>query len=359
MRVMLVCATFPPDKCGIGDYTAELARHLRAAHVETLVLTSQARTSRDGPPACRTMREWRIGELAALRRAISEWQPDIVHVQHPGQGYGRRWLPWLVPLIAFSARRKVVQTWHERYSRSRAPRVLLKAVVPGALVVVRPDYVEGLHPSMRWSVRRRLLRYIESGPTIPVCALDSAALAALRDRYLDGQRRLIVFFGFLYPHKRVEQVFDVCDPATDRIVIAGEATADAEGYRAALAERAASPPWTGKATLAGFMAAHDIAALLAAADAVVLPFQHGGGNWNTSIHAATSQGTFVVTTSTERTGYDAREHVWYTAADDVDAMRTALSHNAGRKRSSSDSHARWTKIAAEHAALYRELTGVA
>ena len=34
-------------------------------------------------------------------------------------------------------RRKVVQTWHEGYSRRNVPKLLLKVVVPGGLVVVR------------------------------------------------------------------------------------------------------------------------------------------------------------------------------------------------------------------------------
>jgi glycosyltransferase involved in cell wall biosynthesis len=168
---------------------------------------------------------------------------------------------------------------------------------------------------------------------------------------------LIVYFGFLYPHKRVERLFDVCDPTTDRLVIAGEATVDALSYRDDIANRAASPPWAGRATLTGFMPAKDIAALLAAADAVVLPFQHGGGNWNTSIHAARSQGTFVVTTSDDRSGYDPAAHVWYTTIDDVNGMRTALAQHAGRKRASDAGYDVWKDVAAKHVALYRELLG--
>jgi len=97
--------------------------------------------------------------------------------------------------------------------------------------------------------------------------------------------------------------------------------------------------------------------LLAVADAVVLPFRDGGGEWNTSIHGATLQGTIVITTSQSGSGYDKKHHVYYAKVDDVQEMRSALEVYAGRRRED-DAHPdknAWREIAAEHHLLYEHL----
>ena len=71
--------------------------------------------------------------------------------------------------------------------------------------------------------------------------------------------------------------------------------------------------------------------MLAAADAVVLPFRSGGGSWNSSIKAAAVQGTFVLTTSTERHGLDPDGNVYYARPSDAKDLMEALRRHLGRR----------------------------
>lgn len=360
MRVLIVTGSFPPDRCGVGDYTASLYRKLAVdPRVEVAVLTSARGPLQepvaDEPNVFRSMRSWRLDQAGALLRVVREWAPDIVHIQYPTQGYAGAALPWFVPHLARLSGAQVVQTWHEPYSRSSALRLLIQTTLRCAVVVVRPDYRDLLHRWLRWVFAGKRLRYIRSASTLPPCTANEVELDELRQRLLRGRRRLIVFFGFLYPHKRVELLFEVADPATDAIVIAG-AIDPTDAYAARIAQLAATPPWNGHATLLGYLPAPEVTALLAAADAVVLPFQLGGGDWNTSIHAATQEQAFVLTTSNTAAGFDAGQNVYFARPDDVPDMKAALARHGGRRRGGSTARPdAWAWIANEHVELYGEL----
>ena len=200
-----------------------------------------------------------------------------------------------------------MQTWHERYSRRYVPKLLLKAVVPCGLVVVRPQYKEKLLPVLRWALRNKRFVFIRNASVFPKIALGEQEKDILRRQYLRTQKRLILFLGFVYPHKGVELLFEIADPALDQIVIAGKIMDEDGDYHKEIMRRALAGPWLGKVTITGFLPTADVAALLAVTDAVVLPFRDGGGEWNTSIHAAVLQGAFVITTSVMEKGYDVKK----------------------------------------------------
>jgi glycosyltransferase involved in cell wall biosynthesis len=360
VKVLIVTGSFPPMKCGIGDYSFYLANALAAdPEIEVAVLTSaDAKVEGAAERVTRfsVMNRWSLAEARKIIEVIRNWSPDIVHIQYPTQGYRHGRLPWLLPAIAFFLGKKVVQTWHEGYSRRDTPELLLKSIIPSTLVVVRPGYEGNLHPALHWALWNRQCIYIPNASTIPRVALDEREKLKIRARYLKSQKRLVVFFGFVYPHKGVELLFDIANPATDCIVIAGEMGNDS-AYSLEIERRASAEPWRGKVTVTGFLSPADSAALLSAADAAVLPFRLGGGEWNTSIHAAVIQGTFVVTTSLNQTGYDQTRNVYYSKVDAVSEMKSALDDYSGtrRKYTADVDSDEWHNIAIRHRSLYETL----
>lgn len=356
---MLITGSFPPMHCGVGDYTCKLAGALaEKADLCVTVLTSRgAETPKAGSFEVQpVMRSWTMKDAPSAIGAIRRWAPDIVHIQYPTQDYRDGSLPSLLPLIASFMGRKIVQTWHETYLRREALGLLLKSIVPSRLVVVRPKYEELLHSMLRWALWGKHARFIPNASMIGIASLDANGRECVRAKYLDGQKRLIVFFGFLYPHKGVEQLFEICNPATDRIVIAGEMNAVPE-YRAEIMKRIAQPPWQGRVTVAGFLSSGDIAELLAAADAVVFPYRTGGGEWNTSLHGAVLNRAFVLHTSLHATGYDPKRNTYSARIDDIEEMRVALQRYAGTRRGDDPDLdcADWRSIAEAHETVYKDL----
>jgi len=361
LRVMLITGSYPPMKCGVGEYTKKLAEALAALpEVSVSVLTDiRAReySHESNVEVMPLIKAWRIREVFQFLSLLRRWKPDIVHIQYPTQGYyENRLLPWLIPLAAFLLLKKVVQTWHEFYGDPPDLKLLLKAIVPMQLVVVRPQYWEHLHPKLQKILRKEKITFIRNGSTIHQKTLSKPEQADERRKYIKQQKRLIVFFGFVYPHKGTELLFDIADPELDQIVIAGQFGDDAE-YHKNIIERASTSTWTGKITFTGFLSPDDAATLMAVADAVILPFRTGGGEWNTSIHGAVLQGAFVLTTSQALNGFDEARNVYYAKIDDVLEMKAALNRYAGKRRGYDPAIDidEWQQIAAEHYSLYKSI----
>lgn len=355
MKVLLVTGSYPPMKCGVGDYTSSLAGALAALpEVGVTVLTTRSEagaTPGQGVDVQRTLKSWNIGEWRTVYRAVRDLRPDVVHVQYPTQGYANGFLPFVVPLISWLLGSKVIQTWHEGCLLRRLPHLFFQAIVPGGLIVVRPNYRESLRPVFRWALWNKSFRFIGNAAIVPQAKLSDDERKALRERYLQGQRRLIVFFGFVLPAKGVELLFDIADPKTDQLVIAGHLI-DADSERK-IRLRQADSAWIGRSTITGSLEAGAAAALMAVADAVVLPFRQGGGEWNSSIHAAELQGTFVLTTSKTVNGYQAESNAYFARIDDVQEMKAALQAHAGTRRPVGSEPYGWSQIARDHMLSYR------
>lgn len=354
MRVLLVAGTFPPAHCGVGDYAEKLAMALAKEPGMTIgvLTTQQTNTSRaDGVAILNKALSWRLGELFALVRSVWAWRPDVLHIQYPSQGFFERVLPDVLPIVCRLLQIKVVQTWHEPYRLRRLPQLLLNLLGANGLIFVRPNYLDLLPRSFQAIVKHFQFSVIPNASSLPICKLSTREVADLRHSYLMGKTRLIVFFGFLYRSKGVEQLFEIANPLSDRLVLVGP-VADPE-YQAQLKAKAALRGWEDNVQFAGFLPSEMAANLLAAADAVLLPFLSGGGEWNTSIHAAQSQGTLVITTSKSPAGDDPVANMYTAAPGSIDEMRDALNRLSGRHSPPRSPDAQWGEIAGAHLAFYQ------
>jgi glycosyltransferase involved in cell wall biosynthesis len=185
--------------------------------------------------------------------------------------------------------------------------------------------------------------------------LNAAERSAVKSRYEAKSHNLLAYFGFASPLKGIEHLFEIADPALDRIVLICDLEA-ANSYHRKLLELVGSEPWREKAFVTGFVAPEEAGRILAAADAAVYPFLGGVARRNTSVLASRVQGTFVVTTSSERRGYSEEDNGYYAAPGDYTGMRAGLRAHVGQ-RTADDARqpADWKEIADEHIRLYRDV----
>lgn len=356
MRILLAAGSLPPHRCGVGTYTGDLARGLAAVPgVSVAVLTAAGGEEDAGYELLYPRHGWSLRGALQIVRQIRRWRPDVAHFQYPAHGYGPHPLPWLLPWMARLMGIRIAISWHE-YHRRLHLIDLPNALVPGGLVVARPRFLERLSPLYRRLIRHKKFRQIAVASSIPGVELTPEKRAALRRSFAAETARMIAYFGFVYDHKGVEDLFTIADPATDVLVLVAELHDDDE-YQRHIAALVSSPRWSGRAFVTGYLPPVEVAEVLAAADAAVFPFRHGCGPWNTSLPAAAAQGTFVVTTSTERRGYDPEQHIHYAAPGDLDGIRQALRERAGQRVPAKDAfrRAEWKRIVDAHLDLYREL----
>lgn len=355
MRVLLVAGTYPPGQCGIGDYVAKLAQGLAAdGSIQVGVLSQEGSPPppRPGVELLAGVDDWRLRNLPQALRSIRRWRPDLVHLHYPAQSYGRNLLPNLLPLACRLLGLRVVQTWHEPWGLLGAPRFLVQRMAAHALIFVRPNYLALLPRPLRALLAGCRQETIMSAGALPTSNLSAKVRAGVRARHLKGKDKLVVFFGFLYPAKGVARLFEIADPGVHALVIAGP-TGD-PAYMAQLKASASAHGWGEDVQYTGFLAANQAADLLAAADAVVLPFVAGGGDWNTSLHGALAQGTLVITTSAQPTGYDQARNLYTAGTSDIADMRRALLALAGRRVPPPPADDPWVGIARSHQAVYQQ-----
>lgn len=358
-RILLITGSYPPDGCGVGDYTAGLARALSRRHsLQVNVLTHGAGSTDPGDAFVRrTVARWDWRSISVLFKELARVRPHLIHLQFPTQGYGRYWTPWLLPLLFRARGLLVVVTWHEYLGR-RPLRQLAAACVADAFVVVRPGFRAAMPSAIAWMVSRREIAFIPGASAIPFRSLEGAARDIYRTSIGSGRRTVVVYFGFTYPAKGTLRLFELLDPSRHFLVLAGRLD-PADEYQRRVISLAGSDRWRGSTAVMGFLPATEIALHLAGADAVILPFTDGGGIWNSSLHAAVVQGTFVLTTATERNGYDEESNTYYAHPGDLAEMRAALDRYAGRRsvRDPARVGDAWDEVARAHLRLYARTIG--
>jgi len=108
-------------------------------------------------------------------------------------------------------------------------------------------------------------------------------------------------------------------------------------------------------SIIGFLPEEQLANLLAASDAVVLPFRDGAGAWNTSVDGAVTQGVLVITTSLVEIGYNKEKNIYFSQPGNVEEMIMAIEKYAGHHISSKPQTDEWQNIAEQHFHVYKEV----
>lgn len=361
MKVLLVSGSYPPMRCGVGDYAARLARALaRHESASVVVLTSKSAVPAEygnGIEVLPAISSWNRRAMGDYRPLLRRFRPDVLHVQFPTQGYDL--IDGLVAmsfLCRFVHHMPVVVTLHEYLPTDYSPTARLMyelAFAATRIIVVRPEFRERIPSVARWLLPRRKFDLVRNASVVPRASLGALERNTLRRELGCRAARLIVFFGFMYEHKGVDLLFQIADAAQHHLLFIG-ALAPGDAYHARLMQLANSEQWRDKVTFSDFVEADAAARLMAAADAVVLPYRRGGGEWNSSLHAALSQDSFVLTTSPERSGYDESMNVYYARPEDVLEMRAALLRYQDRRftrQAGSDDP--WREIARRHVDIYR------
>lgn len=354
MRVLLISGSFPPIKCGVGDYSAKLAQALAAQPgMEVEVLTSPGAAACPGVSLIMPDISWTWKDMGKIVRSVKEFAPDLVHIQFPTEGYGKNTMPFWIPLALCFTGFRVVQTWHEPLRWRSLYWYLPAALLRGGLVVAEPDFSELAAAWVRPFLKYKQVRFIPVGSSIPRVDLDIPERTAIRSRFCGEGERLIAYFGFASPSKGIELLLELADPVHDKLVLLCELN-ETDLYQKSVLDKIHSGVWHDRVTVTGFLPPEEVGSVLAASDAAVFPFVNGVAFRNTSFLAARNQGTFVLTTSRKRQGYAADENVYYALPGDVASMQQALDCYAGHHGALIPGSGEWSRIAEQHTVLYRD-----
>jgi len=310
MRVLWV-TTFPPRRCGIGDYASDLASQIsRNRDPELRIVTypdgvAQRVARENGFEVSRSLGGASPnGNLAA---EIRSFDPDLLHLQ--SASFLHR--PSVNEAVA-ACEVPLITTVHDTPGSWRAFRVLrgLRRVYERSrrLLVHSPEVgriLSGLH-----AVDADRIVTLPHGVDLDKYSPHAPTGDALRNFGLSG-RRIVLFFGFVRPGKGLEtllrawQRIEASHPDTV-LVLAGGIPSDPRRYHLLLKNEADYPRELMNLAAAlgisdrllstGYVPGHLVPGLLASSEVVVLPYVnaiHQSG----PLHKSLASGRAIVATN--------------------------------------------------------------
>jgi glycosyltransferase involved in cell wall biosynthesis len=273
VKVALITGICPPGECGVGDYTACLDKALRAAGVESQVIASG---------------DWNASSALGVRRSLREQNFDIVHIEYPTVGFGRRLGPQALSLL-----QSCVVTIHEASQRHLLRKL---ALLPFS---VRPERIIFTSRFERQFGRTWAPWISRVSSVIPVGS--NIIVGAGR-----GPRNLceVVHFGLIMPGKGVEQVVELSRLIKSaglslKVRVIGKAPLRSVDYLERLRSETAHLPMIWDLDLSE----EQVAEKLADASIAYLPYPDGASERRTTLKAALLNGVAVLTTRSSQTSH--------------------------------------------------------
>ncbi len=323
MRVLFVTGEYPPLVGGIGDYTRHLVQELVHLGIEVGVLTRRGATPTEKAASGRAVtvfpevERWRLPVLELVRRRATGF--DLVHLQYQAAAFD---LGAAGPLMADWLRWRggppVVVTFHDLRVpylfpkagplRSAAVRRLARRA--HAVVVTNAADAHQVRAWVGDAPSAPAVRVIPLGNNVPTALPPDFDRQVWRARWgVQPGEYLMVHFGLVNRSKGIPALLRAHDRLLRaglpvRLLFLGEPLGasdptNAEHLReieALIAELNLGNGWTG---WTGRLPPEEIAAGLAAADVVVLPYQDGASLRRTTLITALAHGCAVVTTTPE------------------------------------------------------------
>ncbi len=236
MRILLVTGKFPPEPCGVGDYTARLAAELARRGHEVGVFSSKsglggremdpeilakplADATERVPPTIflgerggtrsvasvsvsREAERWDGRDIGVLLEEARRWKPDVLHVQYQSSGFHDRAAVAMLPRrLAGSGGCRMAVTFHElagpvRWLPAAARRLWLLPMLWSADAVIVCNERHRRLLARVPGVARRLERIPLPANIDRVEGVDRAAVR--RELGVGEGEFLLARFGFLH-----------------------------------------------------------------------------------------------------------------------------------------------------------------
>jgi glycosyltransferase involved in cell wall biosynthesis len=322
-RITIVTGAFPPDVCGVGDYTRRL---VEAASPSWQVLVE---------------REWRLRAAPGIVRRLLATRPTDVVVQYPTQGYGWSLVPHLLVVFGWVTRRyRPVFMLHEFGSLSGKARLTL---------ALASHFACGMFfttPAERDKARASRF-FARNVSTAVVGILSNIPLddnpPPFASRSID-----LAYFGHIRPNKGLERFLNVASTLRDRssalrICVIGEIPAGYEAFGDMVARRCEA---TAIDLILG-LTDDEAGAILRDVKLLYLPYPDGASARRGTLLAGLGNGALVASTIGEATSAELRRAIIACAGDESDALllTSAIGQSEADARALGDEGRRYIRSA--------------
>lgn len=312
----MISGEYPPLQGGVGDYTALMAKHLRALDVDVSVATAGSAAASGGDvDVWRSDRGWGYRRLSDLGRRAADWGADVLHVQYQAAAYQMHpavnLACWL--LRRHAGRRPIVVTlhdWNPPYLFPKAAKLRqfslgFLAATADAVIVTNAEDARCLRAHPLGARSKNTV--IPIGSNIAPLGESPASRNAWRRSLGVGEGEfLLSYFGFLNENKGVDLLLKAAAKLLEhgrpiRVLLIGGTAGDSDptnrSYESTVRVLAGEPSLRDKVIWTGFAANQIVSRHLSASDLCVLPFRSGASFRHGSLVAAVAHGLPLVTTT--------------------------------------------------------------
>jgi glycosyltransferase involved in cell wall biosynthesis len=323
MRIAIIGPAHP-YKGGIAQHTTELAHRLTAAGHEVEIISWRTQY----PffyPGQQFVEEPELPEHQGTHRVLS-WRNPVGWARWGKRlrQFDRIIFVWWVPTI----QGPVYWGMLKALGRKRPPAVIICHNVlpheprPGDKKLARAVLGKCERVIVHGETQAKLAKSLTKQPVIET-ELPLPLLKSIKKTKKAVAKQLL-FFGFVRPYKGLDVLLKALAKVPDvKLTVAGEIWGDPKTYITLIQELGIQDRVTLKN---GYVPANELANLIAAADAAVLPYKTGTGSWN--VQMAHAYGTPVIATRAGSLDTQVKDGIdgLLCEPDSVESLAKAIKH---------------------------------
>ncbi len=269
MNLTIITGSYPPDVCGVGDYTARLMA---------------TETAKDW--TVYSDHDWGIGSLRRHIRAINAMKSERINMQYPAEWYGWSLVPHLLTVYySWFTRKRFSVTIHEQIQMS------LKAYLAELIMLATANKIIFTNQfEKNFAVRR--MPWIER--RCGVVKIFSNIGSSGKNKPIGEREISVAYFGQIRPIKGIEKFISDMEAITGqhKVMLIGQVPDGFEGYAAGVVKAASEVGIEVRANLAD----EEVSALLRNTRVAYLPFPDGASERRGSLLASMTNGAIVAST---------------------------------------------------------------
>lgn len=361
MKICFIVGAFFPMKCGVGDYTLNLAKNLSKSGNDTFVITSKNATNEEieGVKVYNIVDKWDFSSLKSINNVIKLINPDIVHIQYPSDEYGKSFFINILPLlIRKKFKVNIVETVHEylSYTSKGKLRNLINYKVANKIIVVEKRYIniiKGFIPKISKNLN---IEYIPISSNIPVSKIDADTYIELKNKLGLLNNKVIVYFGFINELKGFEvllkAIYELKKIDSNIMLLVLSNLDENNEYHRSIMKLIDNLNLNENIIITGFIdSAQEVSNYIKIADLSILPFRDGLSERNGSFLAVYLQGIPIITTTNDNT--EDNNGVFYVKPNDVENIVSYSSKILNDCNRYERKVIEWNDIVKEHLEIYK------
>lgn len=348
MNVTIITGS-PDVRCGVGAYTIQLLNAISKVS-DKINLTYLAPYGERPEQLNASINYVNAAPGKNFREYVSQNHPEILHFQFPSatKAFYAYWRDILFCRVFYG--NYIIITAHEPISK----RWILTPLAASKILSVR-----GQTPvPFCKRLNSKVVIPIKNPPMLPKVTLTSEQRKQIRTKLsIQPGKKLVCFLGFLTPAVQIKWMLESCNPREHELVIMGQIppqiTSNTIEHYELLCR---NYNWDPGRVLKGYVPDLQAAEILAASNVVFLPFRNGcQESINTSYIAARLQGTYIITTSKNQSGYDPSQNAYFVPVGDIELFKEALAFLTNADKSPVSDIMTWEALADLHWDIYKQV----